>query len=197
MSVPYDPYRMPPRQPQAPRPAGTNGLAIASLVLGILWLCWIGSIVAIVTGFIALGQIRRTGQSGRGLAIAGIVLGVLGVLTGIVTGIVIALAGNELQKTESASIVLQGTGTGGAEQASVAYTTGSVDKIDAAVVPLPWEHRVTRELSGLDVVTVNVTNVGAAGTVTCRITVDGTVVATESASGGQAAATCTYNRIAN
>jgi len=53
--------------PVAPR---TNTLAIVSLVTG--FCC---SIAAVVTGHIALGQIKRTGEAGRGLAIAGLVLG--------------------------------------------------------------------------------------------------------------------------
>ncbi len=58
---------------------GTNGLAIASMVLGILWLWWIGSILALVFGYVAKSQIRNTGQSGSGMATAGIVLGWVGV----------------------------------------------------------------------------------------------------------------------
>jgi hypothetical protein len=57
---------------------GTNGLAIAALVLGILWLYWVGSILAVIFGHIALSQIRHTRQGGRGLAIAGLVLGYVG-----------------------------------------------------------------------------------------------------------------------
>lgn len=76
---------LPPGFPQPPtlqRPAvGNNGQAIASLVLGILWLWGVGSILAIVLGYGAKAQIDRSGgtQSGRGLAIAGIVLGWIGV----------------------------------------------------------------------------------------------------------------------
>jgi len=36
----------------------TSGLAIASMVLGILWIYWIGSIVALVLGYLALREIR-------------------------------------------------------------------------------------------------------------------------------------------
>ena len=64
----------------APTQSGTNGLAIASMVLGILWIYWIGSILAVIFGHISLGQIKRTGQTGRGMAIAGLVLGYLGLL---------------------------------------------------------------------------------------------------------------------
>jgi Domain of unknown function (DUF4190)/Uncharacterised protein family UPF0547 len=64
--------------PQQPR---TNGLAIASLILGILWLYWIGSVLALIFGYIAKGQIdgAKGAEGGRGFAIAGIVLGWVGV----------------------------------------------------------------------------------------------------------------------
>ena len=51
-----------------PSQAGTDGFAIAALVLGIL------GVFGVVFGIIALRRIRRTGAHGRGLAIAGIVL---------------------------------------------------------------------------------------------------------------------------
>ncbi len=56
----------------------TNGLAIAALVLGILWLWWVGSILAVVFGHIAISQIRQRGQGGHGMAVAGLVLGYIG-----------------------------------------------------------------------------------------------------------------------
>jgi hypothetical protein len=75
----------------APR---TNGMAIASLVLGILWLYWVGSILALVLGYAAKNQIDRSGgaESGRGLAIAGIVLGWVGVGTLVLVLLVFAAA---------------------------------------------------------------------------------------------------------
>lgn len=65
--------------PYAPPPRSTNGLAIASMVLGILWLYWIGSVLALIFGYIARKQIRERGDGGDGMAIAGIVLGWIGV----------------------------------------------------------------------------------------------------------------------
>lgn len=56
---------------------GTNGLAIASLVTGILGFLFITPILAIVFGIIGLSQAKKRGQRGSGLATAGIVLGVL------------------------------------------------------------------------------------------------------------------------
>jgi hypothetical protein len=83
---PFPPYaqQYPPPQVEYPRASpGVNGLAIASLVLGIIWIYWIGSIIAVIFGHVALGQIKRTGQSGKGLAIAGLTLGWVGVGIGL------------------------------------------------------------------------------------------------------------------
>lgn len=63
----------------APAPK-TNGLAIASLVASVISLCGLGSIAGIVLGVVALNQIKVSGESGRGLAIAGIVVGAVTLL---------------------------------------------------------------------------------------------------------------------
>lgn len=58
----------------------TNGLAIASLFLGIIWLFGLGSFVAIALGYLGLKQIEASAgrEGGRAIAIAGIVIGVVG-----------------------------------------------------------------------------------------------------------------------
>jgi hypothetical protein len=57
----------------------TNSLAIVSLAAGIIGYVlphpFLASIIAIITGHVARSQIRRTGESGRGLATAGLILG--------------------------------------------------------------------------------------------------------------------------
>lgn len=67
-----------PAQYQAPR---TNGLAVTSMILGILWLCWVGSLLAVIFGHVGLSQIKKSNgtQTGRGFAIAGLILGYIGV----------------------------------------------------------------------------------------------------------------------
>jgi len=56
-------------------------MAIGSLVASIVGVCCgIGSIVGIVLGFIAMNQIKQTGENGNGLAIAGIAVGVVTLL---------------------------------------------------------------------------------------------------------------------
>ena len=63
----------------------TNGLAVVSLIASLVWV--LGSIVAVITGHVALRQIARSGgrQSGRGIAIAGLALGYLGVAAFLLT----------------------------------------------------------------------------------------------------------------
>jgi hypothetical protein len=63
----------------APRSEATNGLAVASLVCGLMQVFFgITTIPAVVLGHLARGQIRRTGERGEGMATAGLVLGWLG-----------------------------------------------------------------------------------------------------------------------
>jgi hypothetical protein len=75
--TPAPPYGYPPAPggyPPGGNQQGTNGFAIAALVLAILGCAFFPAILAIVFGFVALSQIKTTGQKGRGLAIAGITL---------------------------------------------------------------------------------------------------------------------------
>jgi hypothetical protein len=61
---------------------GTSGLAIASLVLGIpcFWGFVIPQILAVIFGHVALNRIAQSGGAigGRGLAMAGAILGWIG-----------------------------------------------------------------------------------------------------------------------
>jgi hypothetical protein len=84
------PYGAPPPYGQQPgyaypppgyqqRPPGTNGYAIASIVCA--FFC---TPLGIIFGFIARSQIKRTGQAGDGIALAGIILSVVFLVLGIV-----------------------------------------------------------------------------------------------------------------
>jgi len=68
----------------APAPKKTSGLAIASLVLGIVGPCTVGlgSIIGIILGIVGLVKIGKSAgaKGGRGLAIAGIAVSGLGIL---------------------------------------------------------------------------------------------------------------------
>ena len=76
-------------------PQGNNGLAVASLVLSIVGVCCgIGSILGIVLGFVALNQIKKTGQPGEGLAKAGIIIGFITLAIGIFFWLLSLITGN-------------------------------------------------------------------------------------------------------
>jgi Domain of unknown function (DUF4190) len=78
--VPAQPY-FPQQQQPYPYPVArpTSGLAVAALVLGILWIWGIGSILAVIFGHVALSETRDGRKGGQGLAVAGLVLGWIGV----------------------------------------------------------------------------------------------------------------------
>lgn len=67
--------------------AKTNTLAIAALISS-----FIISVLGIVLGHIALNQIKRTGENGRGLAIAALVIGYVAVGITVLVIIIGAIA---------------------------------------------------------------------------------------------------------
>ena len=91
----------------AQRARKTSGMAIASLVLGILWIYWLGSILALVFGYIAKKEIRDSDEpiEGNGLATAGIVLGWVGIgtLSFVILLIIVGTMFNEEKKSSGKS----------------------------------------------------------------------------------------------
>jgi hypothetical protein len=75
---------MPYGGPPGPTPWSNNGLAIASLVLSILWLGGLGSLLAVIFGHVSRGQIRRRPQRGAGVALAGLIIGYVGLVGSVV-----------------------------------------------------------------------------------------------------------------
>jgi hypothetical protein len=87
-----------------PPDSKTNVIALISLIVGIVGLLSIcGAIFipiagpicagilavgAIVTGIIGMGQTKKTGEKGKGLAIGGLVMGILGILSACLIGAV-------------------------------------------------------------------------------------------------------------
>ena len=63
-------------------PRRTNGLAVASLCCGVgqIFFWFVAAIPAVVLGHMARRQIRRTGEDGAGLALAGLILGWIGIV---------------------------------------------------------------------------------------------------------------------
>jgi hypothetical protein len=99
-SEPPPPQYGAPQPPYGGQPAKTSGMAIASLVLGIVGIlacgCFIFSILAVVFGRIGQRNIAQSGgaQTGAGLAKWGFILGVVGIVLGIIYWIIVAATGN-------------------------------------------------------------------------------------------------------
>jgi putative regulator of septum formation/uncharacterized protein DUF4190 len=69
-------------------PRSTNGYAIAALIFGIIG----GILLSVIFGIVALVKIRKTGDKGRGLAIAGLVLSAVWLVGSVAVGIAIGLS---------------------------------------------------------------------------------------------------------
>jgi peptidyl-prolyl cis-trans isomerase B (cyclophilin B) len=90
-----NPQPLPPQQPQPPQygayqqpqPAGYNTMSIVAFILA-----FFVSIVGIILGFVALSQIKRTGEQGRGLALAAVIIGFVEVAIGILIFIFVLIA---------------------------------------------------------------------------------------------------------
>jgi uncharacterized membrane protein len=71
------------------------------MVLGIVWIYWIGSVLAIIFGFVAYTQIKERNQGGRGMATAGLILGFIGIGLLVLTILVVALGTSSTVKFSS------------------------------------------------------------------------------------------------
>jgi peptidyl-prolyl cis-trans isomerase B (cyclophilin B) len=85
--------------PQYPQPQPTNSLAIVSLVCAFLF-----APLGIVFGHISLSQIKKTGEEGHGLAVAGLVISylitVLTILVVVLSVVFIGKVANELESLD-------------------------------------------------------------------------------------------------
>lgn len=81
----------PPAGPSGyPAPPKTNTLAIVSLIASIAGLVivpFIGSLVGVITGHMSLSQLKSSGESGRGMALAGTIIGWVGLALAIIGAI--------------------------------------------------------------------------------------------------------------
>jgi hypothetical protein len=115
------------QQPYAP-PAQTDGLAIGALVAGILF--WP---VGIVLSLVALSKIKRTGSGGRGFAIAGLILSIVGFLGSIISVILLVLlataAPQAVSSLDGSGVIDQSVSLGetGTTSNGIAFTATAVE----------------------------------------------------------------------
>jgi hypothetical protein len=123
-----------------PGSGGTSGFAIASLIFGILG----GVLLSVIFGIVALVQIRKRGQTGRGMAIAGLTLSgcwVLLIIVGVTAGL---LSDSDHDSATSAT----GTGTVSVTTLKAGdcikglRSTGSTENLPRVPCSLPHEGEV-------------------------------------------------------
>ncbi len=98
--TPAQPY---PQSAAAPVESSTNPMAITGMICGILSLltgCCCGvfglpfSILGVIFSIIGLSKLKKNpGQGGRGMAIAGLIIGALGLIAAILMVVVFAMSG--------------------------------------------------------------------------------------------------------
>jgi hypothetical protein len=87
--------------PAPGQPAGAasqiNGLAIASVLVAVLWFAGLGAVLGLFFGYRARRQIKDSAgsQTGSGLATAGIILGWIGIAFVVTVVILISLHPNK------------------------------------------------------------------------------------------------------
>jgi Domain of unknown function (DUF4190) len=93
-------YGYPPAAYPTPSALRTNRLAIAALVcglaqffLGLFAVNFLLAIPAMICGAIGMRQTRERGEGGRGLSIAGLVLGILGIVWNVLYVVLIIYLG--------------------------------------------------------------------------------------------------------
>jgi hypothetical protein len=114
------------------------------MVLGIVWVFGIGSILAVIFGFVARKQIKDSGgrQSGSGMALAGIILGFVGVAS-LILWIVLVIAVttsinncfDHVQTNVNSSTCVSNSGTVNNGSTFNSGTTGNTG--NSAVSPAP------------------------------------------------------------
>lgn len=134
--LPYGQY------PPPPPLASTNGFAVAALVLGIVWLGGLGSILALVFGSVAKKQIDRSAgrQGGRGMAIAGVVLGWVGIAA-LIPFIVGAVAADDHPSTPTTTTVLRPAAAAQSYLASITRANSASDTF--AREAAQWNNQTT------------------------------------------------------
>ncbi len=126
------------------------------MVLGIVWVFGIGSILAVIFGFVARKQIKDSGgrQSGSGMALAGIILGSVGVAS-LVLWIVLVIAVttsidncfDHVQNNVNSSTCVTNSGTGNSGGTFNSGTTGNTG--NGALSPPPVQSSMgQREMTG-------------------------------------------------
>jgi Domain of unknown function (DUF4190) len=125
------------------RPPKTNGTAIASLVLSLVWLGGLGSLLAIIFGISSRSAIKKSQgqQTGEGLALAGLIIGILGLLGSALFYLSIIAVSNgvnhlnqQIQSSEAPTNVAMGAKVAVGDPNNTGITSVTVESL---TIPVP------------------------------------------------------------
>lgn len=188
---------VPPHPPVQQQPR--NGLGITGFVLGLTGLvfspipfvgmiAWPLVILGLIFSIVGVVRVKNGKATNKWLSIIGIIASVVGLVVCIVWVAVIGSAVNDVNKEVNRVAKVKYEVTGDAKSVDVSYGEALNPK-EETVTTLPW----SKETENKGVVKGGLLTVTAGeegGSVTCKITVDGQVVSTKTASGAFASAVC-------
>lgn len=192
-----------PNPPQQTAQKPSNGLGLTGFIIGLIGLvisfiplvgvvAWPLVILGIIFSSIGLSKAVKGKATNKGIAITGLVLSLVGLLVVILWGAVINKANDEITEESNREAVIVYEVTGDATNVDVTYSVFSDQNMstkDETVATLPWSKEVKTKgyvKEGQLIVTTG----EEGGSVTCKVTVDGKVVDTQTATGQFVLATC-------
>jgi hypothetical protein len=191
-----------PNPPQHAPERPSNGLGTAGFVVGIIGLvfsfipiigvvAWPLVILGIIFSAIGISRASKGRATNKGLAIAGLVVSIVGLVMCILWVAVLNKAADDVEQEANREAVIVYEVSGDAANVDVTYTTfGDTSATNQeTVATLPWTKEVTTKGIVKEGQLIVTTGEGG-GSVTCKVTVDGKEVKTQTASGPFAMATC-------
>jgi hypothetical protein len=180
-----------------------NGVGTAGFVLGLVGLlfsfipivgvvAWPLVILGLVLSLVGFARANKGIATNKGLAVAGAVLSVLGLIVCVLWTLFFGAVANEVDKQADKEQVVVYEVTGDSVGATVTYSTfsdGASATSQETVASLPWRKELTVKglLSGG---TLTVTAGQDGGSVACKITVDGVEKKSATGSGAFSSALC-------
>jgi hypothetical protein len=186
-----------------PERTAQNGVGTAGFVLGLVGfllsfipiiglVAWPLVILGLVLGLIGVARARKGRATNRGLAIAGVVLSVLGLVVCVLWAAVFGVAVNNVDDQANKEHVVVYEVSGDAVGATVTYSTfsgGNSATSQEKPATLPWSK--TLSVKGLiSGGTLTVTTGDQGGSVACKITVDGVEKKAATGTGAFSSALC-------
>lgn len=199
MSQPF-----PEQQTSEPAPSSPkNGLGTAGFVLGLIGLlfsfipiigvvAWPLVILGLIFGAIGFARSRKRTATNGGLAIAGAILSLIGLVICIVWTAGTAKVANDISNEANRQATIHYEVTGDAKDTTVTYSTfgdGGSSTSQEQPKTLPWSKDITVKGLGKGG-TLTVTTGMDGGSVTCKVVVDGKESKTSTAQGTMATASC-------